>query len=111
MTVRRAFPAIVLLIGAGAMSAVAARRAPADAPAPWRESPAWLVDLNSAAPAELGLLPRIGPTLAERIVEEREGGGPFATLEAVAERTRGIGPRTLERMAPFVRVGEDGRLR
>lgn len=58
------------------------------------------IDLNRASAAELELLPRVGPRLAERIVEERERGGPFRSVGDL-ERVRGIGPRTVERIAPL----------
>lgn len=60
------------------------------------------MDLNAASARDLELLPGIGPTLAARIVEERD----HAEFDAVAEltRVRGIGPRTLERLAPLLTV-------
>ncbi len=62
------------------------------------------VDVNLATAEELQLLPRIGPTLAARIVEERERGGPFRSVQDLT-RVRGIGPRTVERLAPLATVG------
>lgn len=62
------------------------------------------VDVNLASAEELQLLPRIGPTLAARIVEERERGGPFRSLGDLA-RVRGIGPRTVERLAALATAG------
>ncbi len=56
-----------------------------------------LININTASAAELELLPQIGPTLAARIVAEREANGPFASLEDI-ERVRGIGPRTVEKI-------------
>lgn len=61
------------------------------------------MDVNRATEAELEVLPRIGPTLAGRIVEERERGGPFASTGDL-QRVRGIGPRTVEQLAPLVAV-------
>lgn len=56
-----------------------------------------LININTASAAELELLPQIGPTLANRIVAERNANGPFASLEDI-ERVRGIGPRTVEKI-------------
>lgn len=53
------------------------------------------IDLNSASADDLALLPRIGPRLAVRIVEDRGLRGPFASPEALL-RVRGVGPTTLE---------------
>ena len=59
------------------------------------------IDVNSATAAELQLLPRIGPALAQRIVEYRKQHGPFRALHDL-ERVKGIGPRTIERLEPLI---------
>ena len=59
------------------------------------------VDVNTADVGALELLPRIGSTLATRIVEHREARGPFARVEDL-ERVRGIGPKTVERLRDHV---------
>jgi competence protein ComEA len=59
------------------------------------------VDVNAATWPELAQLPQIGETLARRIVESREKGGRFADYSDLL-RVNGIGPRTLERMTPFL---------
>ncbi|MCH8507526.1 MAG: ComEA family DNA-binding protein [Phycisphaerales bacterium] len=58
-----------------------------------------LLNLNTADAAELQLLPRIGPALSARIIEDRDANGPFASLEDL-QRVRGIGPRTIEIIRP-----------
>ncbi|MFN0012089.1 MAG: ComEA family DNA-binding protein [Phycisphaerales bacterium] len=63
------------------------------------------IDLNAASRVELESLPGIGPALAGRIIESREQFGPFATVESLT-RVKGIGPKTLDRLRPLVRVGE-----
>jgi competence protein ComEA len=60
------------------------------------------VDLNEADWPELAQLPDIGETLARRIVESRNRDGPFLDHEDLM-RVRGIGPRTLERVRPYLR--------
>ncbi len=52
------------------------------------------VDLNRAGIGELARLPGVGPSLARRIVEERERGGAFDSPEAL-RRVYGLGPRKL----------------
>jgi competence protein ComEA len=59
------------------------------------------VDVNRAEWPELIQLPGIGPTLAQRLVEEREANGAFRELEDLS-RVGGIGPRTLERIRPYL---------
>jgi len=49
------------------------------------------VDLDVAVEADIERLPRIGPVLAKRIVEDRSARGPFGSLEGF-ERVRGVGP-------------------
>ena len=59
------------------------------------------VAVNSADSRELERLPSVGPKTAARIVQYRDQHGPFATVEAL-QQVAGIGPRTLERLRPFV---------
>ena len=61
------------------------------------------VDVNSADARTLQRLPGIGPALADRIVTFRKRNGPFVFLEDLL-MVRGIGQRTLERLAPLVTV-------
>lgn len=63
-----------------------------------------VIDLNTATAADLEVLPRIGPALAQRIIEARDRAGGFASLEDL-DAVKGIGPRTLEALRPHVRVG------
>ena len=62
-----------------------------------------LLDLNTVGATALQVVPGIGPALSERIVHDRVLRGRFLRLEDVT-RVRGVGPRTLERMRPFVTV-------
>ncbi|MFP4144391.1 MAG: ComEA family DNA-binding protein [Phycisphaeraceae bacterium] len=62
------------------------------------------VDVTRADAATLELLPGIGPSLAERIIEYREQGGALAG-PADLERIRGIGPATRRKIEPWVRFG------
>jgi competence protein ComEA len=59
------------------------------------------IDVNEADWPELALLPGIGEQLARRIVEDRQTGGPFRDLDDL-RRVRGIGPKTLEDMRPYL---------
>ncbi len=62
------------------------------------------VDVNAADWPELTLLPGIGETLARRIVDYRAAHGPFQSIEQL-EQVKGIGPKTLRRIRPYLRVG------
>ena len=61
------------------------------------------VDLNTATQAELVQLPGIGPTLAQRITQDRDRNGAFQSVNEL-RRVSGIGPNVLERLRPWVRV-------
>ena len=72
---------------------------PEQTPAP----PTARVNVNTASEAELDTVPGIGPALAQRIIAHREQHGPFRSVDGLQE-VRGIGPRSIERMAPAVTV-------
>jgi competence protein ComEA len=59
------------------------------------------IDINEADWPELALMPGIGEQLAQRIVEERQTGGLFRDIDDL-RRVRGIGPKTLEGMRPYL---------
>lgn len=61
----------------------------------------FLVNVNQADWPELMQLPGVGRTLAERLVAEREERGEFRSVEELT-RVEGIGPRTLDRMRPYL---------
>jgi competence protein ComEA len=55
-----------------------------------------VVNINTATPSELELLPGVGPAKAARIVAYRQR-HPFRTIEELA-RVKGIGPKTVRRL-------------
>lgn len=59
------------------------------------------VDVNRADWPELIQLPGVGQVLAERWIAERQQGGEFRSHEDLS-RVRGLGPRTLERLRPYL---------
>ncbi len=61
------------------------------------------VNLNTASQAELETLPRVGPVLAQRIVEFRTQHGPFTSAEQLDD-VSGVGPAMLEALLPLVTV-------
>lgn len=62
-----------------------------------------LVNLNTADAAMLDTLPRVGPTMAARIIEWRESNGPFTAVEDLLGVT-GIGDKTFEGLRDLVTV-------
>ncbi|MDI3280678.1 MAG: helix-hairpin-helix domain-containing protein [Bacillota bacterium] len=63
------------------------------------------VDVNRAGVEELTALPGIGPVLARRVVEQRQKRGWYKKVEDLLE-VPGIGPKVLEKIRPWVRLGE-----
>ncbi|MDX1385058.1 MAG: helix-hairpin-helix domain-containing protein [Thermoanaerobaculia bacterium] len=64
---------------------------------------AGVVNINTATEAQLTLLPRVGPSLASRIVAFREENGGFKKADDLI-LVRGIGERTFEILEPYVTV-------
>lgn len=82
-------PGDVRLLGHSSTDNLAAHRdSSANAARPL--GPGEKVDLDRAPAAELARLPRIGPGLARRIVEDRAARGPFGSLAALS-RVPGVG--------------------
>ena len=88
---------VICLALAGVAAAVAAD--PGAKGAPQR-----LVNINTASAEELESLPRIGPALAQRIIEYREKEGPFKTIEEIIN-VRGIGEKTFLEFKDRITVG------
>ncbi|MBI2394527.1 MAG: RNA-binding transcriptional accessory protein [Deltaproteobacteria bacterium] len=65
------------------------------------------VELNLASAPLLSRVAGIGSTLAKRIVQHRNEKGPFKSRRALLE-VAGVGPRTFEQCAGFLRVRDPG---
>ena len=91
--------------GAAAAPARAPRRGVPPAPEPEPQPPLWdhRIDLNSAGLEELQRLPGVGPIAAQRILAERDAGGPFASVDDLV-RVPGFGPAKVRVVAPDARV-------
>jgi competence ComEA-like helix-hairpin-helix protein len=63
------------------------------------------LDLNRATPDELTTLPGVGLALALRIVQARETGGLFASVDDL-RRVKGLTVTRLERLRPLLTVAE-----
>lgn len=61
------------------------------------------ININTAPSWLLQSLPRIGPALAQRIIDYRTGQGPFKSVEELT-KVRGIGKATLDRIRDLITV-------
>ena len=71
---------------------------------------AGVVNINAATAAQLELLPRIGPSVAQRIVEHREQNGKFESIEDLM-LVRGVGERTFALLKPYVALSGETTLK
>jgi len=62
------------------------------------------LDLNSATLEQLMLLPGIGETLGQRIIDYRTEHNGFTSVDEL-KQVSGIGDKKFEEIAPYVRVG------
>ncbi len=62
-----------------------------------------LVNINTAPAVELETLPRVGPSLAQRIIEYRTEHGPFAAIEDIMQ-VSGIGPSIFSAIKDMITV-------
>lgn len=94
----------VLLI----MSSTSDQRHPicADRPLSAIRPVAYRIDINRSTWIEWPPLDGVGNTLARRITANRQRNGRFATVEAL-QRVKGIGPRTIERLTPWLIVSRN----
>lgn len=69
-----------------------------------------VVNINTASAEQLALLPRVGASVAERIIDFRDKNGRFKTLEDLM-LVRGIGEKTYELIEPHVTLTGDTTLK
>ena len=73
----------------------------------FRVVPVLVIDPNTAPASVLEALPHMGPSLVQRLIEQREI-RRFESTEDLRRRVRGVGPATLARLAPHLRIRTDG---
>lgn len=67
------------------------------------KTPLGKINVNTATLAELDVLPGIGPSIAQRIVDYRTQNGPFKKIEDL-KKVRGIGDALFEQVKDLVTV-------
>jgi len=68
-----------------------------------------VVNINTADVAKLSYLPRVGPAVAERIVDYRKENGPFKSAEDLMH-VRGIGEKTYALLKPYIALSGESSL-
>lgn len=68
------------------------------------------VNINSADSSQLSLLPRVGPSVAQRIVDYRKENGPFKKSEDLM-LVQGIGEKTFQLIKPYIATAGETTLR
>jgi competence ComEA-like helix-hairpin-helix protein len=82
----------------------------ASLPALGAEGKSSVVNVNSANASQLALLPRVGPSVAERIVDYRKQNGPFKKPEDLM-LVQGIGEKTFQLLKPYVAIAGETTLK
>jgi len=93
---------VVALALAAAMAAFGLASTYAQSPAPKGK-----VNINTASASELETLPRIGPAVAQRIVDFRTKNGAFKRIEEIM-KVQGIGEKVYEGIKDLITVGGEG---
>lgn len=70
------------------------------------KAPAGKLNINTASAAELQNLPRIGPKVAQRIVDYRTANGNFKKIEEIM-KVNGIGEKVFAQIKDLITVGSE----
>jgi len=70
------------------------------------KAPAGKLNINTASAAELQNLPRIGPKVAQRIVDYRTANGNFKKIEEIM-KVNGIGEKVFAQIKDLITVGPE----
>lgn len=68
------------------------------------------VNINTADAAQLALLPRVGPSVAQKILDFRKENGPFKSAEDLM-LVQGIGEKTFQLLKPYLAVSGETTLK
>jgi competence protein ComEA len=74
------------------------------------EAPRGKVNLNTADASQLALLPRVGPSLSQKIIDFRKQNGPFKAAEDLM-LVRGVGEKTFQLLKPYIAISGETTLR
>lgn len=66
------------------------------------------ININTASAADFQKLPRIGPQIAQRIIDFRTQNGPFKRVEELM-KVKGIGEKLFDQIKDRVMVGAEAQ--
>ncbi len=69
-----------------------------------------VVNVNTADASQLALLPRVGPSVAQKIIDFRKENGPFKSAEDLM-LVQGIGEKTYQLLKPYLAVSGETTLK
>jgi competence protein ComEA len=92
--------ALLLALPLAAANATATKAAPAAK----AKAPGHPINLNTASVTELMQLPRVGPSLAQRIVAFRKEHGGFQRPEELMN-VKGVGEKSYLKLKPYLSAG------
>ena|SRR5208283_3954071 len=75
-----------------------------------KKPPAHPVNLNTASSEELQLVPGIGPSTADKILQMRKSYGAFKSVDDLLA-IKGIGPKRMEKMRKYLTVGKASQIK
>jgi competence ComEA-like helix-hairpin-helix protein len=70
-----------------------------------KKPPVQPININTADSTQLQLVPGIGPSTAEKILQMRKSYGAFKSVNELMA-IRGLGPKRLEKMRKYLTVGK-----
>ncbi len=78
----------------------------------WAQSnaPKAKININTATQAELETLPRIGPKVAQRVIDYRNQNGSFKKVEDIM-KVKGIGEKIFAEIKDLITVGPENQVK
>jgi competence protein ComEA len=68
------------------------------------------ININTATQAELETLPRIGPKVAQRVIDYRNQNGSFKKVEDIM-KVKGIGEKIFAQIKDLITVGPENQVK
>jgi DNA uptake protein ComE-like DNA-binding protein len=96
----------VMAAAAAGLAVLVLAAQPVETAGPLEPVPDLKINLNTAPPQVLTILPSVGDAMVAKLLQARDEQA-FESLGDVDRRVRGVGPRTVELWQPWVRFDQD----